>query len=1091
MAITLAELEAELEALAANGYAVDPLEMVRSTLEQLTPPEQISTTVSAQTTRYIATATGGKRLWSLDLTPYIGAIQDALDDPEVVTIAVPGSARSGKALAVDTPIPTPAGWTTMGDLRVGDEIFDQAGRPCRVTFATEVMRHRQCYSVEFCDGSAIVADADHLWDVMHSPHGGRSNEKTRVLTTSQMIPIYRKTNKIGRIRNTISISVAGPLECEAADLPIDPYVLGVWLGDGQSRGAAIFVHRNDKHIAERVIERGYRLEKRSETPTGLMTLGIYLPSDDPDFCNRGHDRRVEGNYAWGQCRACGRMDALHRKDGRKRDVPVPRQTLPKLLRDLGLFNNKHIPCSYLRASAEQRLDLLKGLMDTDGYIDGKVGRSVFTSTSEHLAMGVVELARSLGLKPTVSKSPAYAVVNGERREGAPAYDVGFMAYSDTPVFSLPRKVGRQRPAEAGKPEHCRRRRITAIRPVESVPVRCIQVDSPRHLFLAGEAMVPTHNTIAAENHLHKRMRFGPMTDVLWFLPGESDVETYADKDFATYFELHPEVAAKIGKGKSDNKRRLKRVKGRFVQVLPANGNTVRGKQAPFIVADEIDGFRKTLRNNMKQQLDIRGRNYGKARKGYLCSHPDAGWDGGISAIWKESSRGIWWWPCPHCESWSSPCPTADWRTKLTWTRDSSLPKDQMLAKVKDTAGLLCPHCGVLITNEHKFQMNLAGKWVFDGQVIAADGTVTGTPTQNDTAGFWIHGAMSNFVSWNELAGEYVAALVYFEESGKSDRLREVTAKSLGEPYEGPTGRRVDARLLAKRATTPDEDRGYKSGAVPPGVRFLTATADTAGDGWDILILGWGADSESWLIHRYKLVAGPDGRKLSPGTRPEDWNLLRTQVLESSYPLAWDPQHRLPIASLGVDVQGVPGATWNARRWGRNMQAAKVPGYKFRLLRGATRTTHPEVGAPQTIDRDDQGKAIEPAVIEFPLGVYKLKETVLARLALDAPGPGYMNFPEDCEPRVFDELLNEPLIDGEFVRRGPNETLDLWGYGTAVAGMLKPDRPEIDWSRPPIWARPFKPVPTKPAPQAAALTPTTPKQQAAERRQKLIDRISPR
>jgi len=132
------------------------------------------------------------------------------------------------------------------------------------------------------------------------------------------------------------------------------------------------------------------------------------------------------------------------------------------------------------------------------------------------------------------------------------------------------------------------------------------------------------------------------------------------------------------------------------------------------------------------------------------------------------------------------------------------------------------------------------------------------------------------------------------------------------------------------------------------------------------------------------------------------------------------------------------------------------------------------------------------VLEFPLGVFKLKEAVLERLTIDAPGPGHMNFPEDCDASVFNELLAEPLIDGEFVRQGPNETLDLWGYGTAVAGMLKPDRPEIDWSkRPPSWARPFEPVRAEPKAQQSAASVAPAKEQAAERRRKLIDRISPR
>ena len=78
-------------------------------------------------------------------------------------VLVAGATGSGKALALDTPIPTPRGWTTMGEVQVGDEVFDEHGRPCAVTAATPIMYGRPCYEVEFSDGTVIVADAEHLW----------------------------------------------------------------------------------------------------------------------------------------------------------------------------------------------------------------------------------------------------------------------------------------------------------------------------------------------------------------------------------------------------------------------------------------------------------------------------------------------------------------------------------------------------------------------------------------------------------------------------------------------------------------------------------------------------------------------------------------------------------------------------------------------------------------------------------------------------------------------------------------------------------------------------------------------------------------
>ena len=105
---------------------------------------------------------------------------DAISDPAVENVVVMSSSQVGKALAIDTPIPTPQGWKTMGELNPGDWVFDEYGQPCRVTFATNVMHNRPCYRVKFSDGSEIVADADHQWQVT-------ANTKWKVQTTKQIL----------------------------------------------------------------------------------------------------------------------------------------------------------------------------------------------------------------------------------------------------------------------------------------------------------------------------------------------------------------------------------------------------------------------------------------------------------------------------------------------------------------------------------------------------------------------------------------------------------------------------------------------------------------------------------------------------------------------------------------------------------------------------------------------------------------------------------------------------------------------------------------------------------------------------------------
>lgn len=129
-------------------------------------------------------------------------------------IIVAGRPGLGKALAVETPLPTPEGWTTMGAVRVGDQLLDAEGRPTTVVAATTVMQGRPCYEVEFSDGSVLVADGSHQW------------------STSRGV---RTTEEIAASRLSHAVSHTQPLDLPARELPAPPYAFGVWLGDAGAR----------------------------------------------------------------------------------------------------------------------------------------------------------------------------------------------------------------------------------------------------------------------------------------------------------------------------------------------------------------------------------------------------------------------------------------------------------------------------------------------------------------------------------------------------------------------------------------------------------------------------------------------------------------------------------------------------------------------------------------------------------------------------------------------------------------------------------------------------------------------------------------
>lgn len=362
-------------------------------------------------------------------TPALNLVDQALTtawntpDARLIISMAP---QEGKALALNTPIATPTGWTTMGELKVGDQVFDRHGKPCNVTWVSPVWRNRPCYTVRTGDGEAVVADGAHEWPARLAR---RSSE--RLVDT---VTLTRTRSKNAQITGPAS------LDMPAVELPLDPYVLGVWLGDGSSRGPTITCHPDDIAIRDRFAAVGWPLKKLS----GRLAWSM-VPEG---WVNRG---------------------ALY---------PSPAKAV---LKSLGVLSNKHIPVAYLRASHEQRLALLQGLIDSDGHVLPK-GQVEFVSINRNLAEQVRELVFTLGAKATVTAGRA--TING--RDCGPKYRVRFYLAG---AAHLPRKADRCKDSAVAQ------RRYVWAEPAPSVPTVCIEVNSPDHTFLAGRSLLPTHNSV--------------------------------------------------------------------------------------------------------------------------------------------------------------------------------------------------------------------------------------------------------------------------------------------------------------------------------------------------------------------------------------------------------------------------------------------------------------------------------------------------------------------------------------------------------------------------------------------------------------------
>ena len=401
-------------------------------------------------------------------------------------------ARKGaKALALDTPVPTPHGWSDIGSLKAGDVVFDDSGAECKVISTTETFYDRYCYKVVFSDGTEIIADAGHLWETTaknlfegRTGKRGLRKKHTDIRTTEDIRNTIKTQPYNDKVEWNHKVGVAAAIKTSEKILPINPYSLGCWLGDGDSRAARIITHKDDYQIINEIEKDGYAASGKLQVNNSfVMTIGAFKTST---LCRRGHDK---GKYRTkdGHCLLCNREVDRARREAR----PVPPHSvlsLSEMLLREGVRGNKHIPPHYLRASYEQRIALLQGLMDTDGTVDAR-GHCSFTNTNKTLASDVHELVLSLGFKSVIRETAAK--IYG--KECGTAYLVAFKAYSNTPVFRLKRKADKQCPPPISN-QRSAYRQIIAVERVASVPVKCISVDSDRNLFLVSRSFIPTHNS---------------------------------------------------------------------------------------------------------------------------------------------------------------------------------------------------------------------------------------------------------------------------------------------------------------------------------------------------------------------------------------------------------------------------------------------------------------------------------------------------------------------------------------------------------------------------------------------------------------------
>lgn len=402
--------------------------------------------------------------------PPFHAKQQLVYDSPATEILWAGDTRGGKALSLNELLPLyKGGFTTVRNVKVGDVLIDEKGMPCEVLEVHPVISKPEAYLLTFDNGQQIKACKDHRWETYShkerisllkcTKEWREQRKKTRKSQADSTIKCSDKWRKAqternknrvynykkastGTVRSTKeiyetlryrgrtnhSIRVCEEIKRPDIKLPINPYLLGVWLGDGCTTSGKFY--GIDKEVWETIEKLSYEIN------------------------HYGITRRVKG--------------------------------LTAQLRKNGLLGNKHIPEIYFSSSSSQILELIKGLLDTDGTVD-KRGKVQFCNTNEKLVNDLYILCSLMGWKSFItSKIPKL-----KGKEHKRCYILTFNP--DRPVFNIKRKRDRQK-IDKKKATVTKWHYIVQCKPCDPEPMRCITVNNSKGLFLASKSFIPTHNT---------------------------------------------------------------------------------------------------------------------------------------------------------------------------------------------------------------------------------------------------------------------------------------------------------------------------------------------------------------------------------------------------------------------------------------------------------------------------------------------------------------------------------------------------------------------------------------------------------------------
>lgn len=1006
----------------------------------LRPPERL--TVSEAAEKYVYLNNPGSYIG-----PYVNSSAWYMVEPmnelasrDKDALIFVGPAQSGKPIALDTPIATPSGWDVFGNITVGDKVFSIDGTVCTVIHETEVYHDRKCYRITFDDGSSVVCDEVHPWSVNDT--WAKDPYTLVVKETSELYEKYKITTANGKHRYRYSIPNAEPLDLPQRELPIEPYLLGLWLGDGDSTLGYLNLNLKDgQEIVNQLQKRGHVCE--------------VLPS------------------------AANRRGTIVR-------VKV-HGLLEKLIREK-LVCRKSIPNEYLRASESQRRDLLKGLLDTDGTVT-KRGQVEVALSNRGLYEGLQELIHTLGYKTNVNARIPKYTYKGVLKEGRVSYKITFQPDQGEDVFTLNRHIHRieeYRFSVKTRDSYTSRRFIRKIEPVDSVPVKCIGVDHPTHLFLVGEQMVPTHNTQSLLlNWLAYSVVVDPM-DMILYSPTSRAARDFSIRRVDRLHRHSKDVGKRLLKKRdSDNTFDKKYDNGMLLSLSHPSVTEFAGRPIARVgltdydrMPDDIggDGSPFDLASKRTTTFGSFAMTMAESSPSRPITDPkyipqgkhEAPPTTGILALYNRGDRRRRYWPCPNCDEYFEAR-----FSMFEW--DNSLPNKVDKA---ESVRLVCPNCDYRIHPDQRNEMDMWGIWLKEGQWIDSKGKVHGEEPRNNIASFWLNGVAAAFTTWRKLVLSYLNAEEEYERTGSQESLKKFYNTDLGEPYypKGLDSERLPEVLKSRAEDFPVEwlesdepgvtrlvQDNYDAliPMVPEGVRFLVAAVDVQNNMFVVQVYGImpGEPFDLVLFDRFHIVKSSredvDGERLwvRPASYLEDWDLLTEHILERSYPLSDGSGRRMMVKMTVCDSGGREGVTGMAYNYYRKLRKLGLSG-RFHLVKGDSVTGAPRarISYPDSNRRDKLAVARGDVPVLL-LNSNTLKDMLSGRLDCVEPGKGMFRIANWLPDFVFSELCAEVRTakGWENPQNLRNEAWDLSYYaiGVCVSSLLRIE--SMDWDNPQGWA----------------------------------------